>query len=176
MILVWRSFYGKIKEKNRWFLINWKNDENHYSLIIRGARQIGKTETIEYFAKNNYQNIVEINFAVQKEYSDIFENGFEVDQIIKNIFLKNSKFRFVPNKTLIFFDELQALLNCATSLKPFKIDGRYDVICSGSMMGINYKEIDSYSVGYKTDYNMYSLDFEEFLWAKGYKKSNRRFI
>ena len=53
MILVWRSFYGKIKEKNRWFLINWKNDENHYSLIIRGARQIGKTETIEYFAKNN---------------------------------------------------------------------------------------------------------------------------
>ena len=161
----------RLKRKIDDFLINWKNDENHYPLIIKGARQIGKTEAIEYFAKNNYQNIVEINFAVQKEYSDIFENGFEVDQIIKNISLKNPNFRFVPNKTLIFFDELQALPNCATSLKPFKIDGRYDVICSGSMMGINYKEIESNSVGYKTDYNMYSLDFEEFLWAKGYKES-----
>ncbi|MBP3445237.1 MAG: AAA family ATPase, partial [Bacilli bacterium] len=110
----------RLKRKIDDFLINWKNDENHYPLIIKGARQIGKTEAIEYFAKNNYQNIVEINFAVQKEYSDIFENGFEVDQIIKNISLKNPKFRFVPNKTLIFFDELQALPNCATCLKPFK--------------------------------------------------------
>lgn len=69
---------------------------------------------------------------------------------------------------MIFFDEIQACINVATSLKPFKIDGRYDVICSGSLMGINYHEIESNSVGYKEDYEMYSMDFEEFLWAKGY--------
>ena len=111
---------------------------------------------------------MEINFAIQKEYLDVFDDGFEVDKIIKNISLKNPNFRFVPNETLIFFDEIQAFPNCATSLKPFKIDGRYYVICSGSLMGINYSEIESNSVGYKIDYNMYSLDFEEFLWAKGY--------
>lgn len=69
---------------------------------------------------------------------------------------------------MIFFDEIQECINCATSLKAFKLDGRYDVICSGSLMGINYKEIESVSVGYKEDYNMYSMDFEEFLWARGF--------
>ena len=75
---------------------------------------------------------------------------------------------FIPGNTLFFFDELQACPNCATSLKFFKLDGRFDVICSGSLMGINYHEIESNSVGYKDDYEMHSMDFEEFLWAKGY--------
>ena len=78
--------------------------------------------------------------------------------------------RFIPGDTLFFFDELQACPNCATSLKFFKLDGRFDVICSGSLMGINYKEIESNSVGYKEDYEMFSMDFEEFLWANGYKE------
>jgi len=158
----------RLKRKIDDYLINWKKEKNKYPLIIKGARQIGKTDAIENFAKNNYENIVEINFALQKQYLDIFDDGFDVDTILKNISLKNPSFKFIPNETLIFFDELQACSNCATSLKSFKIDGRFDVIASGSLMGINYKEIESNSVGYKIDYNMYSLDFEEFLWAKGY--------
>ena len=152
------------------YLIDWKNSKDNMPLIVKGARQIGKTESIENFAKNNYKNIVEINFALDKKYFDIFDDGFDVDSILKNISFKNPNFNFVPGETLIFFDEIQACINCATSLKAFNLDGRYDVICSGSLMGINYNEIESNSVGNKIDYNMHSLDFEEFLWAKGYKE------
>lgn len=151
------------------FLLNWKQTENKYPLIVKGARQIGKTEAIEHFAKNNYKSIVSINFVLQKQYKSIFDDGFEVDTILKNISLINPDFEFIPGETLIFFDEIQDCINCATSLKSFKIDSRFDVICSGSLMGINYNEIESNSVGYKEDYEMNSLDFEEYLWAKGYK-------
>ncbi len=151
-------------------LIRWKSNPEHLPLIIKGARQIGKTASIEQFAHNNYKSVIEINFALQKQYKDIFDDGFEVDTIIKNISLKNPEFEFIPGDTLFFFDELQACVNCATSLKSFKLDGRFDVICSGSLMGINYNEIESNSVGYKEDYEMHSMDFEEFLWAKGYKE------
>ncbi|MBQ7873915.1 MAG: ATP-binding protein [Oscillospiraceae bacterium] len=151
------------------FLIDWKNNSERRPLIVKGARQIGKTDAISHFAKNNYKSVVEINFVLQKQYKDIFDDGFEVDTIIKNISLKNPDFEFPAGETLIFFDEIQDCINCATSLKSFKIDGRFDVICSGSLMGINYNEIESNSVGYKEDYEMYSLDFEEYLWAKGYK-------
>lgn len=161
---------GRLKRKIDQYLIEWKNDEYKMPLIVKGARQIGKTDAIENFAKNNYKSIVEINFALQKQYHDIFDDGYEVDSILKNISLKNPDFEFIPGKTLIFFDELQACINCATSLKSFNQDGRFDVICSGSLMGINYKEIESNSVGNKIDYNMYSMDFEEFLWAKGYRE------
>lgn len=160
----------RLKRKIDEYLINWKNDINKMPLIVKGARQIGKTDAIENFAKNNYPNVIEINFALQKQYKDIFDDGYEVDNIIKNISLKNPHLKFIPGQTLIFFDELQECINCATSLKSFNQDKRYDVICSGSLMGINYKEIESNSVGNKIDYNMYSMDFEEFLWAKGYKE------
>lgn len=159
-----------LKRKVDDFLIDWKNNPDKKPLIIKGARQIGKTESIKNFAKNNYKSVIEINFVIQKQYKDIFDNGFEVDTIIKNISLRNPDFEFIPGETLIFFDELQDCINCATSLKSFNQDGRYDVICSGSLMGINYNEIESNSVGNKEDYEMYSMDFEEFLWAKGYKK------
>ncbi|MDY2828888.1 MAG: ATP-binding protein [Sodaliphilus sp.] len=139
-------------------------------MIVNGARQIGKTRSIEWFAKNNYGHVVQINFVEQPKYKGIFDDGFEVDSIIKNISLLNPDYEFVANDTLLFFDELQACPNCATALKFFKIDGRYDVICSGSLMGINYREIESNSVGYKEDYEMHSMDFEEFLWAKGYSE------
>ena len=152
------------------FLRKWKSNEERFPLIIKGARQIGKTEAITHFAKQNYKSVIEINFVLQKQFKGIFDNGFDVDTIIKNISLINPDFEFPAGETLIFFDELQDCINCATSLKAFKIDGRYDVICSGSLMGINYNEIESNSVGYKEDYEMYSLDFEEFLWAKGYKE------
>lgn len=152
------------------FLKEWKSDADKKPLIIKGARQIGKTESIRNFARNNYKSIVEINFVLQKQYKQIFDSGYEVDTIVKNISLINPNFEFIPGETLIFFDELQDCINCATSLKSFNQDKRYDVICSGSLMGINYKEIESNSVGNKEDYEMYSMDFEEFLWAKGYKE------
>lgn len=159
----------RLRRKVDKILENWKKTDNRYPLIIKGARQIGKTEAIEHFAKNHYKSIIKINFVLQKQYKTIFDDGFDVDTIIRNISLINPEFQFIENETLFFFDEIQDCINCATSLKSFQIDGRYDVICSGSLMGINYQEIESNSVGYKQDYEMYSLDFEEYLWAKGYK-------
>lgn len=159
-----------LKRKIDKYLIEWKNSLDKKPLIVKGARQIGKTESIRNFAKNNYKSVIEINFALQKQFKDIFDDGFEVDAIIKNISLRKPNLEFIPGDTLIFFDELQDCINCATSLKSFNQDRRYDVICSGSLMGINYNEIESNSVGNKEDYEMYSMDFEEFLWAKGYKE------
>ena len=159
----------RLKRKIDEYLIEWKKDEHKLPLIIKGARQIGKTNAIRNFGKNNYKTYIEINFALQPQFKTIFEDGFEVDNIIKNITLKLPEIELNENNTLIFFDEMQECISTATSLKAFKEDGRYDVICSGSLMGINYKEIESNSVGNKEDYIMRSLDFEEFLWAKGYK-------
>ena len=152
------------------FLEEWKADANHKPLIVRGAWQIGKTESIRQFARTHYANVIEINFVFQKQYKQIFSDGYEVDQIIKNISLIDPSLTF-PDGTLFFFDELQDCPDCATALKSFKLDGRYDVICSGSLMGLYYKQIESNSVGYKQDYEMHSMDFEEFLWAKGYNET-----
>lgn len=157
-----------LKRKIDQYLTDWKNKPDRKPLIVKGARQVGKTRSIEWFAGQNYASVIEINFIEQKKYREIFNDGFEVDDILKNISLLNPEFKFIPSDTLFFFDELQAYPNCATSLKFFKLDGRFDVICSGSLMGINYKEIESNSVGYKEDYEMHSMDFEEFLWARGY--------
>ena len=137
-----------LKRKIDSYLIAWKNNPERKPLIVKGARQVGKTRSIEWFAHQNYTSVIEINFVEQKKYRDIFNYGFEVDSILKNISLLNPDFKFIPGQTVFFFDELQACPNCATSLKFFKIDGRFDVICSGSLMGINYKEIESNSVGY----------------------------
>ena len=160
-----------LKRKIDKYLVEWKNNPDKMPLIVKGARQIGKTESIRNFAKNNYKSVIEINFVLQKQFKDIFDDGFEVDTIIKNISLRNPNLEFIAGDTLIFFDELQDCINCATSLKSFKQDGRYDVICSGSLMGIIYNEIESNSVGNKEDYEMHSMDFEEFFWAKGFKES-----
>ncbi len=157
-----------LKRKIDQFLYEWKQDNERKPLIIRGCRQIGKTESILHFAHENYKNIVEINFVRDEKYKMITSDGYSVDDIIKNISRINPEFVFEPDNTLIFFDEITDFPEIATSLKFFKIDGRYDVICSGSLLGLNYKQIESNSVGYKTDYTMFSMDFEEFLWAKGY--------
>lgn len=152
------------------YLSNWKADPAHKPLIVKGARQIGKTESIMHFAKANYENVVYINFALEKKFSQILADGYDVASVIKNISLADPSIKFVLNKTVIIFDEIQENPDVATTLKSFKIDGNYDVICSGSMLGINYKKIHSNSVGHKTDYEMFSMDFEEFLWAKGYNQ------
>ncbi len=150
------------------FLKTWKQTPGHMPLIIKGARQIGKTESILHFAEKEYANVVNINFALESGYKTITSDGYEVDRILRNITLIDPSKRFVAGNTLILFDEIQEHPDIATTLKAFRIDGRFDVICSGSLLGINYRRIHSNSVGNKQDYEMFSMDFEEFLWAKGY--------
>lgn len=153
------------------FLENWKNNVDRKPLIIKGPRQVGKTESIKRFAAQNYENVIEINFVEEPKYKMITADGYKTEDIIKNISRLDPSKRFVNGQTLFFCDELQEFPEIATALKFFHIDGRFDVICSGSMLGIQYRRIESNSVGYKTDYEMFSLDFEEFLWAKGYDDS-----
>lgn len=158
-----------LKRKIDDFLLKWKEDENRKPLIVKGCRQIGKTESIRHFAKNaGYDSFIEINFVKDEKYKKITADGYSASAIVKAISLLDPSKKFINGKTLIFFDEISEFPDIATSLKFFKEDGRFDVICSGSMLGVNYKEIESNSVGYKTDYEMFSMDFEEFLWAKGY--------
>ena len=152
------------------YLKKWKEDPSHKPLIVKGARQIGKTESLLHFAKSNYENVVYINFALEKKFINILADGYDVGSVIKNITLADPSKKFIPDKTIILFDEIQENPDIATTLKSFKIDAGYDVICSGSMLGINYKKIHSNSVGAKTDYEMHSMDFEEFLWANGYSQ------
>ncbi len=91
-----------LKRKIDAVLEKWKADTNKKPLIVKGARQIVKTESIRAFAKNNYKSFVEINFQLQKQYRDIFDNGFEVDTILKNISFHNPEFEFIPHETLNF--------------------------------------------------------------------------
>lgn len=156
-----------LKRKLDDFLLEWKKSADRKPLIVKGARQIGKTESIKHFAAN-YENFVNINFVLEKKYKTICEDGYTVQDVIRNISRIDSEKKFVPGKTLILFDEIQDYPEIATSLKSFCIDRQFDVICSGSMLGINYKRIESNSVGYKSEFQMQSMDFEEFLWATGY--------
>ena len=151
------------------YLANWKEDKARKPLVIKGARQIGKTEAVINFAQKHYSHIVKINFAEEPKYKAIVQDGYSTEAILKNITKLNPLIRFEEGQTLIFFDELQEFPDIATSLKFFNIDGRYDVICSGSLLGLHYHQIEHNSVGYKVDYDMHSMDFEEFLWAKGYE-------
>ena len=157
-----------LKRKIDSFLEKWKQDPDRLPLIVRGPRQTGKTESILHFAKEHYESVVTINFVEEPKYKKITLDGYGVHDIIRNISRMDPSKRFPEGRTLLFFDELQEFPDIATALKFFRIDGRFDVICSGSLLGLYYKRIESNSVGYKQDYHMHSLDFEEFLWAKGY--------
>ena len=163
-----------LKRKIDSYLINWKKDVDRKPLIVKGARQVGKTESIRRFAEENYKSVIYINFVEEPKYKLITEDGYKTDDIIRNISRMDPSKKFEAGETILVFDEIQEFPEIATSLKFFKLDDRFDVICSGSLLGIQYKRIESHSVGYKTDYNMMSMDFEEFLWAKGYDDSNKQ--
>jgi len=147
----------------------WKMRPDRKPIILKGARQVGKTEAVRSFAKRHYENLVEINFALQPHFKQIVEDGYEVVPIVKRISALDPAARFPEWKTLIFFDEIQEFPDIATSFKAFKADGRYDVVSSGSMLGVQYRNVSSIPVGFKEDLDMDSMDFEEFLWAVGYK-------
>jgi len=157
-----------LERKVDFYLEAWKKSPDRNPLIIEGARQIGKTASVCAFGESRYANFIKINFVEEPLCKNIVADGYSADAIVKNISRIHPEYRFKEGNTLIFFDEVQEFPDITTSLKFFKEDGKYDVICSGSLLGIHYKTISSNSVGYKENYRMYSLDFEEFLWAKGY--------
>lgn len=148
-------------------LLEWKNNPDKMCLVVKGARQVGKTYIIEKFARENYKNYIYMNFDENPGYKAIFDGDLNVENLIKQISLRVPKAEIVPNKTLIFLDEIQNCPNARTALKFLAIDKRFDVIASGSLLGINYREVESFPVGYTEQIEMYSLDFEEFLWANG---------
>lgn len=152
------------------YLRAWKAREDRLPLIIKGARQVGKTECVRHFAETmGYASYVEINFVERPEFKEAVRDGFSVEKIIRNLSVIDPALRFLPHETLIFFDELQEFPEIATALKFFAQDGRFDVFCSGSLLGLQVRRIKSYSVGYQETEVMRSLDFEEFLWGCGYR-------
>ena len=130
-----------LKRKIDSFLSGWEKSDNKKPLIIKGPRQVGKTESIRRFSSKNYENVLEINFVEEPKYKMITVDGYKTDDIIKNISLLDPSKRFIAGKTLIFFDELQEFPEIATALKFFHIDGRFKIICSVSMLGLNYTKI-----------------------------------
>ena len=145
----------------------WKRREDKLCLLVKGARQVGKTFIIDKFARANYKHYTRINFDENPAYKTIFDGDLDVETLIKQISLRVPNAELIPNETLIFLDEIQNCPRARTALKFLAIDKRFDVIASGSMLGIHYKDVPSYPVGYVDTIEMYSLDFEEFLWANG---------
>ena len=159
-----------LKRKIEKILIDWKKQENKQCLLIRGARQVGKTFTIEQFCKKNYESYIYINFELSPTLKDIFEGDLDISTIIMKLEVTFPDIKIKPGKTVLFLDEIQSCPNARVSLKSFAIDKKIDVIASGSLLGLYYKEITSYPVGYERIVDMYPLDFEEFLWAVGIKE------
>ena len=148
-------------------LLAWKNRKDKQCLVVKGARQVGKTFTISQFARENYAHCTAINFDENPAYRAIFDDDLDVETLIKQISLRIPGAELVPGETLIFLDEIQNCPRARTALKFFAIDRRFDVIASGSILGINYIEVPSFPVGYVDYLDMYSLDLEEYLWANG---------
>lgn len=165
-----------LKRKMYEQLLGWKNNKGKECLLIKGARQVGKTYLVREFAKSEYESFVEINFHMQSSLKVIFEGDKSAEEIYKRITANIPGVKLIPGKTLIFLDEIQKCANARTALKFLAEDGRYDVIASGSLLGLAYgkdadkdvEEVESIPVGYEKPLVMYSLDFEEFLWAYGY--------
>lgn len=153
-----RKIFKKIEQ--------WKNYHQKEALLIKGARQVGKTTAVREFAKVNYKNFVEINFEQTPEAKQAFAGSRDANTVIQRLSLMGYG-PFVPNCTLVFLDEIQSCPDARTAIKFLAEDGRFDYIESGSLLGINYKDVSSYPVGFECQLDMYPLDFEEFLWAKG---------
>ena len=162
-----RKFYDR--------LVQWKATKHQECLLVKGARQIGKTFIVEKFGREQYESFIEFNFILDPDAGSIFDGSLKAEDLYRKISAYDATRRLLPGRTLIFLDEIQECANARTALKSFAQDGRYDVIASGSLLGIKYKnkksrdrhEPKSIPVGYERQVTMHSLDFEEFLWARG---------
>ncbi len=167
-----------LKRKAYAKLLQWKNSSNKKCLMIKGARQVGKTYLVREFGRNEYDSFVEINFINQKDLKSIFDGDLNPDNIYKRMTAAIPNIALIPGKTLIFLDEIQNCGNARTSIKFLTEDGRFDIITSGSLLGLTYgengdneaEEPESVPTGYESFMTMYSLDFEEYLWAEGYNE------
>lgn len=165
-----------IKRKMYKYLINWKQKKDKSALIIKGARQVGKSYLVREFGRNEYESYIEINFLKNPLYKNIFKGDLSAEEIFKRLSAYIPNLKIIPFKTLLFLDEIQVCAEARTAVKFLVEDGIVDVISSGSLLGLSYLEDDdknvteptSLPVGYEEQITMYSLDFEEFLWAKGY--------
>ncbi len=146
---------------------NWVRTKDKKCLVVQGARQTGKTYVIERFAEENYKELIEINFKQMPSAMDIFSGDLVVENMVMAMRFRFPEKEIVPGQTLIFLDEIQECPEAITSLKFWATDNRYDVIVSGSLLGIDYNRASSYPVGYVDYLRMYGLDFEEFLWGMG---------
>lgn len=160
-----------LKRKFMNTLVEWKNTRGKKPLLVKGARQVGKTFIIRAFGKANYKNVVELNFFSNAEHREYFSGNLNADTIYSKLSLRYEGLVF-DKDTLLFLDEIQMCGQARTALKFLAEDDRCDVIASGSMLGISYKETASIPVGYEIQIEMFAMDFEEFLWAKGLKDAN----
>jgi predicted AAA+ superfamily ATPase len=157
-----------MKRKIDDYLMKWKNDSKKTCLLVKGARQVGKTYSIDRFGRSNYESYLYINFEEDERRKAIFSEGLDIKTLLMKISTAFPDSKLIPGKTLIFFDEIQNCPNARTALKTFSVDKRFDVIASGSLLGLNFRDVSLYPVGYETEVDMYSMDFEEFMWALGY--------
>lgn len=154
-----------LKRKITASLLTWKQDPDKRVLLVKGARQVGKTYSILDFAKNNYQSTIYINFEENPAYKEIFAGDLDMTTLIKQITLRVPNVKLVPGRTLLFLDEIQSCPRARTALKFLALGRQFDVIASGSLLGINYKDVPSFPVGYIDYLEMSGLDLEEFMWA-----------
>ncbi|MGM9813151.1 MAG: ATP-binding protein, partial [Muribaculaceae bacterium] len=147
-------------------LEKWYRSGRDKAPLIFGARQVGKTTAVREFAKRHYKNFVEVNFVKYPMSIQAFDGNLNTQTIVSNLSAMGFG-PFVEGKTLVFFDEIQECPKARTAIKFLVEEGKYDYIESGSLLGINYKHVPSYPVGYEVRYDVYPMDFEEFLWAKG---------
>ncbi|MCQ2097156.1 MAG: ATP-binding protein [Fibrobacter sp.] len=150
---------------------SWKNSTGKKkALVVKGMRQIGKTSSVLQFAKDNYANVVYVNFKERDSAKKVFDGDLNVDRMIMDLSAMLPGTRMEPYKTVLVFDEVQECANARASVKPFCEDGRFDVICTGSLLGIkgyNKKKGKGVPTGFEHIIYMKPMDFEEFLWAKG---------
>ena len=149
-------------------LLKWKSNPQKKPLIIYGPRQVGKTYLINEFGKNNYENIFYINFEIDVNAKNIFAGNLDIKTLVFNLSVYNSNIPIIENKTLIFLDEVQKCPQVFTALKSFALDSHYDIIVSGSMMGIVMHDVSSFPVGYVERLYLRPMSFKEFLWANNY--------
>ena len=160
-------------------LLDWKKNKDKMPIVIKGCRQCGKTFSVLDFARKNYGNVVYLDFFLNPQYKSIFDDSLEIDNILVNISTLLPNVRIVPGDTCFVFDEIQDCPRARTSLKFFKIDGRFDVICTGSLLGVTgyrsqHPDDDRFApvpVGYEKIVEMYPMDFEEWLWANGIQEA-----
>ena len=178
---MWYIFYcnhGENMLKRKFYntLLDWKSSHGQECLLVKGARQVGKTFIIDFFGKSNYSSYIYLNFILDKTAAECFGGNLDADVIFKRITARYPRFHLVPNDTLLFLDEIQSCPRARTALKSLAIDGRADVVASGTLLGINFlddgldkeRTQESIPVGYENQVFMRPMDFEEYLWALGY--------